>query len=651
MVLSKSPVSSQTANGYNSIESAKNNPPSNLVTFGFDKFAKTYIFSADADLDIKTDFGSLRFLQKYRGTGNMMQINIPKFDTTYKDTVIVRDTITNKDTTIIKDTMRIRNLSYSENHIQFRDDETMFLQFTYPLTKSFSLLSKNNLIYSNNTRAIGLNELQRYNFLGGFRYEPVSKSYIEFAGGYENNKQLDFKSNGSIYNLQSGISEYKIFNFSLEGNVAAEYSTLNHSRKNSDIDIYLNAGTYDDPKNMLNFILKYKLLNRDFLSTSVSEPLPFTPIESRFENRLLPILNLSANLIDNLVTNINVSVDNSYINNSYKTAITDLAQSKVRRERHDFIFGFTGDLKYESKSYSQNIGISFNTQNEKNSVYKLFNISDDDVKLIRDLDYQRDYDQSVTRLFAKSLIVPSQIDSLNVNFSISLLQKNTPSLENNDDMDEQSTMGNINYSHRFSTDFSGYFGADLQMTHRVFIKAQRSSENNWNRSLQLASGFSWRTRWFEINPKFSIMASYYTKDSEDTLSPTKSYSNRQIWYRDTITIILYRDLSLQGKVSFSYTERGTFYWRTFSESPQNKNLEYYTTILAFTSINSSINFGFGVRMYKLNRNYSLGPQCVARAIFSDGSSISLQGWYEFQYINNNVKYEIPNLFLMANIRI
>ena len=116
------------------------------------------------------------------------------------------------------------------------------------------------------------------------------------------------------------------------------------------------------------------------------------------------MLNLSVNLIDNIFANINLSIDNSYINNSYKTVIPDFAQSKARRERHDFTFGFTGDLKYQSNIFYQNIGMTFNSLNEKNSVFKMFSISDDSLKSIKDLDFQRDYDQSTTRLFTKSLI-------------------------------------------------------------------------------------------------------------------------------------------------------------------------------------------------------------------------------------------------------
>ena len=425
MVLAGTSLLCQTVNGDNSIESAKNNPASNFITFGFDKFARTYIFSIDADLDIKTDFGSIRLLQKYRGTGNIVQINIPKFDTTYKDTVTIRDTITNKDTTIIKDTMRIKNNSYSESHIQFRDDETLFLQYSYPLSGTFSILSKNNFIYSNNTRAIGLNELQRYNFLGGFRYEPVNKSYIELAGGYENNKQLDFISNSGIYNLQTGISEYKILNFNLDGNVSAEYSTLNLNRRNSDVDVYLNAGTFDDPKNTLNLIFRYKLLNRDFLSTSVSEPLSFTPIESRFENRLMPMLNLSVNLIDNIFANINLSIDNSYINNSYKTVIPDFAQSKARRERHDFTFGFTGDLKYQSNIFYQNIGMTFNSLNEKNSVWLATFVS----PLYLDSKTGNDVAHTPQNLSQKPYKKKDVGEKIKIDSSCAMYQKNTQNLK------------------------------------------------------------------------------------------------------------------------------------------------------------------------------------------------------------------------------
>jgi hypothetical protein len=88
-------------------------------------------------------------------------------------------------------------------------------------------------------------------------------------------------------------------------------------------------------------------------------------------------------------------------------------------------------------------------------------------------------------------------------------------------------------------------------------------------------------------------------------------------------------------------------------------------MLAYTRINNIISIGAGIRVYSLEqRNIaggessrlsfsqnSWGPETVVTVKFLNGSTISLQGWYEFQYINKLINHKIPNLFLLTNVTI
>lgn len=554
-----------------------------------------------------------------------------------------------------------RGLGIQQNSLSFRDDESFLLRYHYPLFQNISLITETNWIFSADTRTIGQNQLNRLNGMAGLSYN-VNDSKIELTAGYEHNKQIDVISPGLIMDLKSSLRNIRFSNYSLNARLDGELLKLNLDRINSDIDFYSSLSGNFVNDNSFGLDFGYRLMNRDLLSTWISES-DLIPIERRLEQNLFPGINVGFTILPGLKGVVNLQFIDMLVSKSYNQPVDEFAVSKVKREFHEFQFAVNSELRYNSTGFLQSIGLQYSSRSEVNRVFKKFYISEIEEERLKELEATRDNISSRTKLFTQTLWTPADDDTLRFDFSTSIYRYDTPSEKNNDDRDEFNLFANISYMHKLNSNLSAGVFTNVQMLHLVFLNAERSAMNNWNRIIRFGPQVKWKNKFLYLNPSFEIIANYTIYDFDDLTDNIRSYSFRQIGYRDSLCIYLDRDVSLQGRIHLRYYERGILYWETFSESPQNNNIEYFIKMLAYSKINDVISVGAGIRIYSLQQRniannlpsslsfsqYSIGPETVMTIKFLNGSSISLQGWYEFQYINKLQYNEIPNLFLITNV--
>lgn len=596
-------------------------PLRNYLDYGVDKVNNTYVFTANLHYRKNFQKGGIDISQSYRGLG------------------------------------------LNQNSKSFRDDENFSLSYHYPVLGGMSALIKTNWFYSSDTRTRGQNELNRLNGLAGMRYADAY-SEVELAAGYEHNKQLTVESPGFIIDLNSNFRDIRFSNYALNARLDGEYLSLNLDRTNADLDFYSDLTGNFGRGNLLDFNLGYRLMNRDLLSTWLNET-DFIPIEQRLENKLYPGFNIGFNVFDGLSGSVGMHLTNTIVDKSYNSPVEQFDITKMTRQFHEFQFGINGLLQYKREGFSQIAGLIYSTRSEENKAFKKFDISAIDEEEIKELERMRDNNSLRTKLYLRTLWRPVRNDTFRFDFSSSIYRYDTPSEKNYDDRDEFALNTGISYMHRLHSGLSAGLFVKVQMLHLVFLKAERSAMNNWNRILRFGPQVKWRNKVFSIEPQFEIIANYTAYDFDDITDNIRSYSFRQLGYRDSLCIYLDKDVSLQGRISVRYFERGILYWDSFSESPQNSNLEYFIKMFAYTRLNDIVSIGAGLRIYSLEqRNIaggepsrisfsqnSWGPETVVTVKFLNGSTISLQGWYEFQYINKLMNNKIPNLFLLTNISI
>ena len=261
----------------------------------------------------------------------------------------------------------------------------------------------------------------------------------------------------------------------------------------------------------------------------------------------------------------------------------------------------------------------------------------------------------------------SDRDSLNISSSIEIFRYDTPSDKNNDDRDELSINSELEYLRKINKNIHLGLGTEIRLHHYVYLKAQRSASNNWNRIIRLFPTIIIRHDDFFYKPQFGINANYTVYDFENQVNGISSFSFREVSYRDTLNFRFDKNYSIQSKNLIRYSERGILYWDEFAETPERSNLEVFSNLMIFNNLNEVSSVGIGIRYYKRNDSRinsifagtstlindfeSIAPELKLIYTFESGNSLNVDAWYEFQTINLEQYREVPNFYLTAKILI
>jgi len=287
------------------------------------------------------------------------------------------------------------------------------------------------------------------------------------------------------------------------------------------------------------------------------------------------------------------------------------------------------------------------------------------LQAVRAQEFQRDNETFRTRLLARGDYLPSERDTFRLEVSGWLLRYDTPSPLNDDDRDELSTIATVSWSRKLSSNLSMNLGLSGQYLHLVFLRATRSAFNNVNRVLRLSPSFVLHTSGVTMQPQFEILANYTAYDYDGLSSAARSFSFRQISYRDSLRVRLTPMFNVESQILFRYFERASLQWGAFAESPETGNLEYLVKLLLATNVTPLASIHTGIRLYTLDQRsiaigvpqiltgslHSIGPEVAIRYATMAGSTLSLSGWYEFQTINVTQTRKLPNVLLRCIVRI
>lgn len=595
------------------------NQAPNNVNFGFDKYANTITFIGNANLYLSSQFGNIYFKQNYSGTS-----------------------ITSANS--------------------FRDDEIMMLSYNIPIIDNIYFNSEFNWNLNADTRSIGFNELERLNALAGFSYLPLQNMKFSAIYGLEDNTQIGISSAGTILKANALFENQDFGGYLINSNINTELLRLKNNRQNSDFSFNANAYKDFDLQDNIGLDLNYKYLSRDFVISSFTQIDDYL-IENRAESRIGAMFNVNYKISKLLNTSIDFAFNNLEVSRSFKEYFAQEIQTGISRNLSELQLNFGANIKYQSEDFSQEFVVRVNTRDEKNFVENKYEIDDNDLIRLRNIENQRDNNSSINSLYSTTIYNLNRYDNIKAEYNLSLLRYDTQSESNNDDRDEFSTKGKLTYHKKFSQFLSMDLIGELQMLHLVFIKSQRSALNNWNRIIKLAPVIYLSYDSFEMSPKLEVLANYTVFDFESVNPNVNSFSFRQISYRDSIKIKITDKINLSSRLVYRYFERGILYWNEFKESPQSSNQELLADILLNTKISDNIILGYGIKYYNLNQQNlgvnsslileqeSIGPQVNLSAQFLSTSIINLTGWYEFQRAANGAYREIPNIYLNTSIKI
>jgi hypothetical protein len=591
------------------------------IEFGVDKITNTFVWTANADVDVPTSYGQFRFVNQYRSS------------------------------------------AFRTASVATRDDQQSQIAWEAPIAPTLKAVLRQGWQLSQDSRSVGLNSLQRVNGAAGISFAPVPEASVEALGGLESSSQLGMHATGPVAILRGVLDNYNLDDWHLNSTAIADWQKLDSRRTNSDLDVLASVVRVLDEGTSLKLSAQQTLRGREFF-TSVAPSLPLN-VEQRAEDIQLINADISYPISQVLGIGFTGSLTSTKINRSYDTPMQDLVLTSVSRQLSELAIDIEGHASYTLPGFTAFLSGAVFQRSEQNGVQDVFGLQPSALQALRGQEFQRDNETFRTRMLARGEWYAGMQDTIRLDVTSWLLRYDTPSPLNDDDRDELSTAATLSWSRKLSHALTMNLGVSGQYLHLVFLRATRSAFNNVNRVLRLSPSFVLRTSVLMMQPQFEILANYTAYDYDGLSASARSFSFRQVSYRDSLRVRLTPTFNLESQILFRYFERASLQWNAFAESPETGNLEYLVKLLLSADVAPNASVHTGIRLYTLDQRsiaigapqvlsgslHSVGPEVALRYATYAGSTLSLSGWYEFQTINQTQTRYLPNLLLRCLVRI
>lgn len=591
---------------------------SEYLNYGFDRISNIYNFNFDACKSFQTSIGDIGLFQNYRGD------------------------------------------AVETGSVNFRDQEHFSLYFQSKDISKFKILLTDNWQLTSDNIKSNTNTYQRANSNIGLQYNFFKSSKISVLSGFEYNQQNTFKSTGICYGVNTDLNEKLTDIYNISSNFSFESIRLKDQRNNSDLNLKTQITGVFSNNDILSFDFEYDYLNKDFISYYSNNAMSL--IENRAESNIASNLFMIFKLPHNFSVNTKLMIANSSINRAFMQKYEPISYSSVERMNNTLLIDLNLDIIYAVKEMKAVLNTKFFNRNENYRINKLYDIDENEFDNLKKQETSLDNNAFSSSIGTNGFWLPGSKDSLAWNGLISIYRYDTPEKINNDDKDELNEVLMVNYDRKINRNITISLLTEVRYKHLVFLKSQRSSQNYKNRIIRFSPFVKLKYRYFEYSPATEVLANYTVYDYESALSSARSYSFRQISYRDSILYKMTPTIHLQGINFIRYFVNGILLWKEFSEIPQIGNFEFENKLL-ITKILDNISIGAGIRIYGFQRNdlqnkingklyehFSIGPQVQINMLFLKGSVLNLSGWYEKQTVNTVSRY-IPNIKLICKTRL
>ncbi|MGO9482726.1 MAG: hypothetical protein ACLP05_13230 [Candidatus Kryptoniota bacterium] len=536
-----------------------------------------------------------------------------------------------------------------------RDEENFWTQMRRKIFGNVYGFGQFQSGYVSDNSEIGLNSVGTSTILGG----------LQFATG----KDTALAGIGNDWDRQAGVSNSG-FTYSLHGATVfspTEGTQLVPSLTLQDDEI-LPRRSYDksaavvysqafSPHDSLSFFGAYGSQLRDFYLLADSSVQRAFGITNNIQDRTETVGSFGGQLTMPILF-FQLNAQSSFSQQQvqlvyrYKTANdpTDNYDTRIQFSN----FNAAGSLL--SNVFNDTLAINM-VHSERTETHGLLNVS-----AVNSIIAQEDSDQAqlnsvgTTNTLAAQLLLHFGNISSNLTGLASLFRYDTPSDQNFDDRDELTNTVALVVSDEFSPFFNAGFGIETDLTHIVYIDAQRSANNNRNLVYKLFPIIAYSDSRFSSFNRFEVLANYTVYDYE-AFSQVHSFSFRQASFLDSTTANITSRISAFFLTDTKLYARGELDWASFSEYPLN----YFVDQTLWFSLlfgSGAIRYGAGYKYLSLtqydyatavekqfaSQQTSSGPTAFISMNMSH-LQLKMDGWYQVskQTLQNPVVY--PNFEL------
>lgn len=521
-------------------------------------------------------------------------------------------------------------------------------------------LDASSLVLSDN-RAIGINRASIHSALAGLNFQLNGIGTITPSIGIKSDNQTGQRDNGVSYRLTSQIGELDLSGYKTNfyGRFSEDRITPRKGESHAAV-LSIKKTFLERTKDTL--AVQFLRNRRDFYFPADSLVSISFGVTNNIEQRIEEIVDVTNQLDygvgNNFLLTFSTSLRQRGIskNINYKSShslIGTLFDTDISEFRFDtFIQG-----QYRDGQTNASLRLVYGERDEDHEA-KSFAEADRNQFDLRQRSERRK--NNSTRRTALSGNLQSSVtrdNTLGLSGFASLLRYDTPSAENSDDRDELLMIFGFTDQQAFGRNLTFSVSADAVLNHIVYLFADRSANNNWNRVFRLSPRIEYRpSSALRTTNAFEVLANYTVYDFEEQVFSVRSFSFRQFSLVDSTTCRLSRRVALDLSARVKLYERGQLRWKEFRERPVNY-FEDRTFAGQFRyTPNTGISVAAGFRYFSLtrfryeerervfeNRLLNYGPTCLIEWSMNRNSRILLTGWYEIQKQSGGFSESISNL--------
>lgn len=566
---------------------------------------------------------------------------------------------------------RFRSSLIRTDRTFIKDQQELRIRGGRRFNDQFDVRVSGSTLFLSDNQITGLNDAAISNAYIGIGFTPLPQLTVAPHIGYTTDRQAERTDRGISYLTQvygRGLEFAEAF-ITLDGQYSLQRvdprTVANHFIRVS-IDRQFDAQTFVGVRSYYaysrrEFYFPADDATQDIFGVSMN-------IDQRFDRRVGSAVEIQYALRPNLVGFVVTSIDWRTVTRGYMyQPIMPITSYLFDSSVDEFSLNVRVGMRYSVGNWLQSIShITYSEQSEEHRIVSVDPaIPSSFVEERAAGEFRKNNISRRTTLATQGSIRLAQGHHVSFAGSSSILRYDTPSPMNFDDRDELRIMAFAGTHHELNRYLTLTLSVDLSVTHLVYLRAQRSANNNWNRVLRFSPTITYQPfEWFTTTNAFEVLANYTVYDFEDIVIDLRSLSFRQVGWIDSTRVSLSKNTRIDFFSHFRRYERGELRWRTFSERPIHSFEEItLTASLRYDVQPGAIAFAGGIRYFNRNRyRYvertrefdtqlrNFGPTCYVYWAIDRRFTMVIQGWYELQFRDSEYYSTIPNVSIEIGAR-
>jgi hypothetical protein len=553
-----------------------------------------------------------------------------------------------------------------QNQNSLRDEHTLWLNASRRISSMMNLELEASTFTLSDNQSLDVSNAALHTGLVGVSIRPLPYISVTPLVGFRVDRQQDQTDQGWNYKLSSQLDSVDIDGYETLASLRLNVSNLSprYFRSNGAQLFFAKdflEGSFDS--------LRFQWSNNrwDFYIPADSVMQKEFGIKENIRSRVDEIYNVSNTLHyavgKELSAVVQTLVETRTISNAfrYKSLLEPtMIPYDVTVQEQRLEGGI--DLNYRDiNNIFASVGIHTSERDERHILQKIDGVDPDIQQSASEQETQLDNIQHRTSLRGIFSMPVSSNDFVSFESSAGILRYDAPDSTNTDDRDELLITLSGRESHRWNEYFDISVTVEATLNHIVYLLAERSANNNWNRIFRLAPELTYTpSPAMRMVNTFEVLANYTVFDYETLIPTVESYSYRQFAFLDSTSYDMSSSMGLDVLLHVRLYERGELQWKAFTERPQQYFQEVTFSPAVRYTIQERLVCAAGFRSFVQNRylyngaarvadgNYfSYGPTTSIVLMAPSGWRLEIQGWKEFQKETNQPTRDVSNIMMSA----